>query len=476
MLAKTNPPSDRSGHALVIGGSIAGLLTARVLSERFKWVTIVERDRFPEGPRFRKGVPQSRHLHAFMMRGRMISDRLFPGLSEELEEAGAVPLDSANDFEWLTPAGFAPRFHSGLPLLMCSRDLLEWTMRQRVAALPQVSFLQGTDVTGLLSTPDGKGVAAVKLRSRDRRRSARSEETLHTDLVVDASGRNSNASKWLEALGYAPPEETYINSHLGYASRVYRRPQQFDGDWKGLNAQATPPEVTRGGVLLPLEGDRWMATLSGVGGDYPPTDEEGFMEFARSLRTPMLYEAIKDAEPISAISGYRDTENRRRHYEKLARQPDNFLVTGDAACAFNPVYAQGMTTAALGAEVLEECLRESDYLAGLSKRFQKRLAKATAGSWLLATGEDFRVQGVEGGKASFATRLTHRYMDQVLALSLHDIEVRRTFLEVFGMLKPPTALFGPSVVIKLLRGATRRVTQEKPSAGRELLLSQTTGG
>jgi 2-polyprenyl-6-methoxyphenol hydroxylase-like FAD-dependent oxidoreductase len=473
MLAKTNPPTvGESGHALVIGGSMAGLLTARVLSERFERVTVVERDHFPEGPAFRKGVPQSKHLHVFMMRGRMISDKLFPGLSEELEEAGAVPVDSANDFEWLTPAGFAPRFPSGLPLLMCSRELLEWTARARVAALPRVSFLEKTEVTGLLPTPNGKGVAAVEVRSRTAKDGAESQEPLRADLVVDASGRNSNASKWLEALGYAPPEETYINSHLGYASRTYRRPERFDGDWMGLNAQAAPPEVTRGGVLLPLEGNRWMVTLSGVGGDYPPTDEEGFMDFARSLRTPMLYEAIKDAEPISDISGYRDTENRRRHYEKLSRQPENFLVSGDAASAFNPIYAQGMTTAALGAEVLEECLREQDAVSdahgGLSKRFQKKLAKANAVSWLLATGEDFRVRGVEGGKATFAARLTHRYMDRVLALSLRDIEVRQTFLEVFHMLKPPTELFEPGIALKVLRGATRRITEAERASGRKL--------
>jgi 2-polyprenyl-6-methoxyphenol hydroxylase-like FAD-dependent oxidoreductase len=473
MLAKTNPPTvGESGHALVIGGSMAGLLSARVLSERFERVTVVERDHFPEGPTFRKGVPQSKHLHVFMMRGRMISDKLFPGLSEELEEAGAVPVDSANDFEWLTPAGFAPRFPSGLPLLMCSRELLEWTARARVAALPRVSFLEKTEVTGLLPTPNGKGVAAVEVRSRTAKDGAESQEPLRADLVVDASGRNSNASKWLEALGYAPPEETYINSHLGYASRTYRRPERFDGDWMGLNAQAAPPEVTRGGVLLPLEGNRWMVTLSGVGGDYPPTDEEGFMDFARSLRTPMLYEAIKDAEPISGISGYRDTENRRRHYEKLSRQPENFLVSGDAASAFNPIYAQGMTTAALGAEVLEECLREQDAVSdahgGLSKRFQKKLAKANAASWLLATGEDFRVRGVEGGKATFAARLTHRYMDRVLALSLRDIEVRQTFLEVFHMLKPPTELFEPGIALKVLRGATRRITEAERASGRKL--------
>jgi 2-polyprenyl-6-methoxyphenol hydroxylase-like FAD-dependent oxidoreductase len=471
MSTEKNPLSDRSGHALVIGGSMAGLLAARVLSERFGRVTIVERDHFAQGPEFRKGVPQSRHLHAFLMRGRLISERLFPGLEEELEEAGAALLDIATDGEWLTPAGFSPHFRSGLPLLMCSRDLLEWTVRKRVAALPQVDFLQKTDVTGLMPTPDGKAVASVKVRFRDGGEGTRSEELLRADLVVDASGRNSNASKWLEALGYAPPEETYINAHLGYASRTYERPERLDQDWKGIYVQAAPPEVTRGGVLTPLEGNRWMVTLYGLGGDYPPTDEEGFMDFARSLRTSMLYEAIKDAEPISDISGYRDTANRRRHYEKLARQPNNFLVTGDAACAFNPVYGQGMTTAALGAEALEECLRESyqgGNLTGLSKRFQKKLSKINAGPWLMATGEDFRVCGVEGGKAAFATRLTHRYMDRVIALSLHDIEVRRTFLEVFHMLKPPTTLFGPSIVAKVLRGVTRRATEEKRTPGHKL--------
>jgi 2-polyprenyl-6-methoxyphenol hydroxylase-like FAD-dependent oxidoreductase len=470
MLAETNPWSDGDGHALVIGGSMAGLLAARVLSERFERVTIVERDRFPERPGFRKGVPQSKHLHVFMMRGRMIAERLFPGLSEDLEGAGAVYMDSADDFEWLTPAGFAPRFHSGLPLLMCSRDLLEWSVRERVAALPQVRFLQRTDVTGLLPTPDGKGVAAVEVRSRDGRGDMRSEEPLPAELVVDASGRNSNASKWVETLGYASPEETYINSHLGYTSRIYQRPERFDEGWKGINVQATPPKVTRGGALFPLEGNRLMVTLYGVGGDYPPTEEGGFMDFARSLRTPMLYKAIKDAEPLGDISGYRDTANRRRHYERLSRQPDNFLVTGDAACAFNPVYAQGMTTAALGAEALEECLRESGdgNLAGLSKRFQKRLSKVNAGSWLMATGEDFRVHGTEGGKATFATRLTHRYMDRVLALSLRDIGVRRTFLEVFLMLKPPTALFAPGIAAKVLRRAIGHTTEEEPPAESKL--------
>jgi 2-polyprenyl-6-methoxyphenol hydroxylase-like FAD-dependent oxidoreductase len=448
MLTETKSSSGRR-HALVIGGSMAGLLAGRVLADHFGRVTIIERDRFPEGPGFRKGVPQSHHVHVLMTRGREILERLFPGLEEGLLEAGAELLDSAEDLEFLTPAGFAPRFRTGIPFLQGSRELLEFAVRERVASIPRVRFLEGTDVTGLLPAKDDEAVAAgVKVRYRDGRGT---DDAILADLVVDASGRNSDASRWLEELGYEPPEETVVDAHLGYASRLYERSEDSARDWKALLVQAAPPEVTRGGVLYPIEGGRWIAGLTGVGGDYPPTDEEGFMEFARSLRTPLLYEVIKDAKPLSPIHGFRATRNRRRHYEKLSRQPHNFLVTGDAASAFNPVYGQGMTTAAIGAETLEETLGERQGVSGMSGRFQGRLAKATAGAWLLATGQDFRVRGVEGASPNAAARLTHPYMDRVLELSLKDLAVRRTLVEVFHMLKPPTAMFEPAVAAKVLR-------------------------
>jgi 2-polyprenyl-6-methoxyphenol hydroxylase-like FAD-dependent oxidoreductase len=444
----TEKDSSSYGHALVIGGSMAGLLAARVLADHFERVTIVERDSFPEGLGFRKGVPQSRHTHVLMTRGRQILERLFPGLEESLLEAGAVLIDSAGDLELLWPAGFAPRFRSGIPFLQSSRELLEFAVRERVASLPNIRFLQKTDVTGLLPARQGEAVAGAKVRSRGGGRGA--DEDILADLIVDASGRNSDASRWLEELDYEPPQETVVDAHLGYASRIYERTEGDERDWKALLVQAAPPDVTRGGVLYPIEGGRWIAGLDGVGGDYPPTDEEGFMEFARSLRTPMLYEAIKEAKPLSPIHGYRATKNLRRHYEKLSRQPHNFVVTGDAACAFNPVYGQGMTTAAIGAETLDETLREQDP-AGLSGRFQRRLAKATSAAWLLATGEDLRVRGVEGPPPDTATRLTSPYMDRVVELSLKDPAIYRTLLEVFHMLKPPTAMFGPAIVAKVLR-------------------------
>ncbi|MDP9438389.1 MAG: 2-polyprenyl-6-methoxyphenol hydroxylase-like oxidoreductase, partial [Actinomycetota bacterium] len=264
----------------------------------------------------------------------------------------------------------------------------------------------------------------------------------------------------LEALGYPRPEETTVNAHLGDASRVYRRPEGFRADWKMAFVQAAPPDVTRGALLLPIEGGRWMLTLVGRDRDYPPTDEAGFMEFARSLRSQIINDAIEGAEPLSPIHGFRQTANRRRHYEKLPRQPHNFLVTGDAACAFNPVYAQGMTTAALGAEVLDECLREQRRPGGdptgLARGFQKRLARVNKAPWMLATGEDFRVRGVEGGKPNAVNRFMHRYMDRVLELSTKDAAVRLTLLEVFNLLKPPTTLFTPTIAKKVLKQAAAR--------------------
>jgi 2-polyprenyl-6-methoxyphenol hydroxylase-like FAD-dependent oxidoreductase len=462
--------STSESHALVTGGSMAGLLAARVLADHFDRVTVLERDRLPEGAAPRPGVPQARHAHVLLMRGQSILEQLFPRFGEEMVASGALLIDSAGEIAWLTPAGWGVRFPSSLQALFSSRDMLEWHVRRRVAAHPRIQFRESCEVTGLAANASLTEVTGVRIRSSgSNEQPSGEEERIDADLVVDAGGRRSDAPAWLEGLGYDRPEETVVNAHLGYASRVYRRPVGFRAGWKGLYIQAAPPDGTRFGVIAPIEGDRWIVSLGGGDRDYPPTDEAGFLEFARSLPCPWFYEAIQNAEPLSPISGFRATENRLRHYERLSRLPEGLLVLGDAACAFNPVYGQGMTAAALGAMALDRCLTEqrqrcpgSD-LTGLSVRFQKRLAGVTATPWMLATGEDYRYCGTTAAPASWSTRLMHRYVDHVVRLSTSNPGVRRTFMEVFHLISPPQSLFRPGVLSRVLGQAIRPRREMKPA-------------
>jgi 2-polyprenyl-6-methoxyphenol hydroxylase-like FAD-dependent oxidoreductase len=310
-----------------------------------------------------------------------------------------------------------------------------------------VEFLEDTEAAGLLTDRARKAVAGVAVW----RRSAAEGSNLFADFVVEASGRGSRAAVWLEALGYDKPAESVVNARLGYASRIFRRPAGFDPGWRGMFQQAAPPEHPYAGVVFPIEGGRLMVTLAGGGGHYPPVDDDGFLAFACKLRNPAIAELIRQAEPVSAIAGFRGTENRWRHYEKLRRRPERFVVLGDAACAFNPVYGQGITTAALGAVTLQRCLgaMPSGRAAG---RFQQELAGELLGPWTFATGEDVRYRNLGGASLSPQARFMHWYVDRVLELSTHDEAARRAVLEVFHLLKQPDSLFQPRIAGSILRG------------------------
>jgi hypothetical protein len=294
--------SGQRAHAVVLGAGMAGLLAARVLASHFEQVTVVDRDRLPEHPRFRPGVPQSRHLHVLLGRGLECLEQLFPGFEADLVAVGA-PVVEGSESLWLNAAGWSRRYQSPIRLLGASRELVEWQARTRVMALDQVQVLEGCEAVGLLTDPSRDAVTGVRLRSRDGRAVATSPATeVAADLVVDASGRFSRAPQWLAALGYPAPGETSINPLLGYASRQYAIPAGFEVDWRMLVINAKPPGNARSGALVPIEGGRWMVALIGAGRDYPPTDDAGFLEFARGLRSPLLYETVKGDAPIPTRS------------------------------------------------------------------------------------------------------------------------------------------------------------------------------
>lgn len=438
--------------AIVIGSSMAGLLSARVLADYFSQVIVVERDTLPKQPQTRTGVPQAHHVHVLLAQGQRILNQLFPGIDAELREAGSPRVEWTREYGFFALWGWYPSVASDLISHTCSRAFLEWLVHNRLSSFDNVKFLEKTQVRGLLSNNQNSQVKGVKLYHPEEHQ----EEELIANLVVDASGRNSQVPNWLESMGYQTPEKTVINSFLGYSTRWYEIPQDSEVDKQVIMVTYKPPHEKRGGVLVAIEGNRWAVTLLGIAKEYPPTDDESFLEYARSLRNSAIYDAIKDAKPISKVYSYRRTENRWYHYEKLAHLPEGLVMIGDAVCAFNPVYGQGMTTAALGAITLQKCLQKqfnhsSNKVAGLTQNFQKQLAQVLKTPWLMATSDDCRWEETEGGKPDKKTLLMHKYMDQVMLLSVHQPQCYKKFLEVIHMMKPPLALFAPNVMFGVLK-------------------------
>ena len=441
-------------RAIVIGGSIAGLLTARILANHFQQVTIIERDSLVEGNK-RSGVPQTSFVHVLVKQGLDIVESLFPGFHEELITQGGIKVDAAADIDFLSPGGWGVRFDSELKIVSCSRTLLEESLRKRVLALPQITIETDTKVKILLADNNRTKVTGVTLQKRN----SSIPESIFADLIVDASGRSSSLSQWLTDLGYEKPEETVIDAHIGYASRIYKIPQETSRDWQVMFIQASPPQSPYGAIIAPIEGERWIVGL--MGGDYttPHPNETEWFNFIAQLPTNRVEEAIKTAEPISPIMCFRNAANRSRHCERLSRWPDNFVALGDAVCSFNPVYGQGMTVAAMGAITLDYCLREQDSksLQGMAQKFQKRLAKVNTISWELATGEDYRYRTTEGDKPNFTTKLMHAYMEQVLPLTNYNIFVRLTLLRVFHLLRSPLALLHPRIMILVIAQMLKKI-------------------
>ncbi|MGI5152688.1 FAD-dependent oxidoreductase [Plantactinospora sp. CA-294935] len=442
-------PLSKPRHAVVIGGSFAGLCIARTLADFVERVTVLDRDRFPDGPRLRTGIPQARHLHVLITSGQRALDRLFPGLMAELYDRGAVRVAAPTDLLSLSPNGWRERFPATHTLVGASRELLDWTIRQRLAGDRRIRFETAREVVGLLPGEDGGSVAGVHLRVRN---GGPEIHRCEADLVVDASGRGSRGPEWLAALGYGRPEETRIDAGLGYASRRYRLAPGVADGWKNIMVMPKPPQVSRAGVLYPIENGRWMVTLGGFGAETPPTDEAGFLEFTRNLRSPLIYEAIRDAEPDGPIHGFRRTANHRRHYETMPRWPDGFLVVGDAACAFNPVYGQGMSVAAQTAVVLGEYLRA--HRGRFGRAAQGAVAECSATAWTIATGTDLRFSAgaVRPGRRG---RLSHWYLDRAAVVADRDPYVLRVLTDVQHLVRPPAALARPGVALRVLRGPTR---------------------
>ncbi|MGO4456684.1 FAD-dependent oxidoreductase [Streptomyces sp. M-16] len=448
--------------AVVIGASAAGLFAASVLSE-FADVTLIERDRLPEGPEGRKGVPQARHAHLLWSGGVEAFEDLLPGLTDDIVARGGRLVHIMGDMVSRAPnevwfRRFRTTHHRNL---VSSRNLLDHALRERVLRNPRISLLDKAVAEGLEG--DAVRVTGVRIRSGTGVR------TLSADLVVDASGRGSRAPSWLLDLGLPPVTEREVNAGVAYATRVYRAPAATAGGFPLINVQANPARTPgRGGIILPVEDGRWMVTLSGTRGGEPTQDPDAFVGFALGLGDPVIGRLIKEAEPLGGIATTRSTANQRRYYEKMRAWPDGFTVLGDAIAGYNPVYGHGLTVAAQCAVALRGVLRSTGLTApGAARRVQRSAARPVAGAWDLAVGQDAFYPGASDTPPRAAERLLARYVDRAVETGARSPRALGALLDVMSLEKPATRLFSPDMLVPMLFGRRLPPLQGPPLSDAE---------
>jgi 2-polyprenyl-6-methoxyphenol hydroxylase-like FAD-dependent oxidoreductase len=426
---------------------MAGLLTATVLSRAYGSVTIVERDVLPAGPEHRRGVPQSRHVHALQPSGARILEELLPGLRAEMVAAGALQGDLLGDIRWLFAGRRLSRTDIGQPLVFCGRPLLEDRVRARVRELPGVEFADGQDVVGLTASADRRRVTGVRVGAQGS-----ADRVVGADLVVDTTGRGSRAPRWLQELGYEPPAVERMAVDVGYATRSYRIPEGFLGGDR-LVLHGWTPHSPRGGGVVAIEGGVHLVTLMGLLGDYPPTDPKAFEEFAETLHFPDVVDAMRAGEPLDDAVAFRYPANVRRRYERVRDFPDGLLVLGDAVCAFNPIYGQGMTSSALQARALGRLLAGGQ--APHWRSFFRAAAAAVDDPWNTTTGSDLVFPGVKGRRTP-RIRFVNAYLARLHAAAETDPSLSEAFVRVAGLVAPPQSLLRPDRAVKVLLGGGRR--------------------
>ena len=440
-------------HAVVIGGSMAGLMSATVLADYFNRVTVLERDQIEDRPVLHKSVPQGNHIHALLLSGQHVMSLLYPGFTEELTRLGAVRFRPGIDIAFYGPNGKGynatrsvkePR-DLGLEGHIMSRGLLEYHVRRRTVALANVKLETGAAIEGLVHD-------SGRIRGVCRKRAA-GTESVRADLVIDAGGRSSHATRWLVEMGVPAPEETTIGVDFAYTSTKYRKPDSNQESEPLLLVGGPPPEHTRAAGLFEIENRTWHVSLAGRFGDYPPTDEAGFLAFAKAQPSPKLYELIKDAERIADITHHRFPTSVWRHYERMPSFPEGLLILGDAICSFNPVYGQGMSSAALQAAALQKVLREraaqSRGLDGLASAFFPNAAQAVSAPWTLAANFDFAYPQTKGKRPPGLAEGAG-YFAALDSLQAEDINVQRLVTEVFQLTKPISALREEPLLSRIL--------------------------
>jgi 2-polyprenyl-6-methoxyphenol hydroxylase-like FAD-dependent oxidoreductase len=432
-------------HAIVIGAGMGGLFQAKVLTDSFSKVTVLERDTLSNDLATRRGVPQANHNHVLVLGGYRAAVEIFPGLDQSLVANGALAVDWYKDLKMYRNDGWRPRYVSGAAGVTSNRVTLEKTVRAELSKT-QVEIIDNCEVQALLHDAEQSRITGVAYRRHDE------THELTCDLVVDTSGRSGGSRKWLSELNYPPPWETLVDPLCSYSTRWYSQLSPGEYDWK-LFKVAENKDYGRVASIVQTQADEWVVTLQGFLGDYPPSDEAGFLDFARSFPVSDVYDAIKHAVPKSSIFPYRRMHNTWRHYERVRKWPENYIVAGDANCILNPAYGLGMAAAIKSAQLTGDLLNEHGLAAGFSRRYQTLLAKTMVAPWLITTEEPLWYRSDFLPIGGFAYQVQKNYYQLLSKAANRDEKIWDLLQEVLQLARPASDLLKPSILARALKHA-----------------------
>lgn len=442
------------GRAVVIGGSITGMLAAKVLSAYFKQVIILEKDDQPKvdahepGSFSRQGLPHAAHQHLLLVKGRQLFEEFFPGFDEELERLGAPLVNYSEDVALFIGEGKLPRFASGLNLRVCRRPVIDNVVARRIGEIDNVESQYQCRVNDLILNEAKDRICGVRYQQGG---SVLEDKSLTADLILDCSGRGSKMHRWLQRNGFCAVPRTRVNPKLAYASQLYKVKQGHKV--KPIEVAPHAPESPRAAGFWPVEKGYWLLTLIGMNAVSPGAEQKTFNEFAGKLSSNSIAKSLQFLEPVSAISHFQGTENVWSRYDQMKDHPAGLLVMGDAMCAFNPLYGQGLTLIAMAAKALEKRLNSGQkqgfsakWVKGTYRRFNRFFFVA----WMVAVSEDMRWPETQGRNLAWYLKLSYLYMDRILDACVYSKGLAHQCLSIANMVSSPFHLIRPDNIFRAL--------------------------
>jgi 2-polyprenyl-6-methoxyphenol hydroxylase-like FAD-dependent oxidoreductase len=433
----------RHKKALIIGGGISGKLAARVLADFFEEVLILERDQEPTGPSPRKGAPQGEHLHALLFAGQNGLESLFPGITERFHSGGAAKINSTKELAWFHHGVWKLRFDGPYSTTLQSRPHLEWIIEQAIKAIPNINVQYNLVVENYIYDEDENRLKGVTCNGK----------SFTADLIVDASGVSSFSTNWLTNRNINIPEEK-VKIGLTYITKTFQLDESKVRDWAIKIVYPNPPEEKIGGTISRIEGNRYIVTINGYHNKIDDKEmlnkDFGFLDLAKKLPKPDIYQEIKDATSLSKTSVYKVPQITWKHFEKAKNLPDGLLLIGDTICRIDPVFGQGMSIAVLEALALQKMFNKDTNLQRITKKFHRQSKNIISPIWRMVLAEDFRYSETTGKKPA-GLSVQQWYAKKVFLLSSQDLFTYDSFVKVMNLVKPITILMHPKIIIRVLK-------------------------